>query len=106
MHRLDEVGGARLIAQHPAELPHGDRDHVLTHDGVGPDGGQQRVFGHELARLGHQAGEDRKGFRRQMDHLGTAPQAFVPEVELKRAKHEAQRLWHTSPFPRPPDHDS
>jgi hypothetical protein len=106
MHRLDKAGGARLIAQHPAQLPHGDCDHVLTHDGVGPDGGQQRVFGHELTCLGHQTGEDRKGFRRQMDHVGTAPQAFIPEVELKCAKHEALRLWHTSPFLRPPDHDS
>ena len=48
--------------------------------------------------------EDRKGFGGQRDHLGTAPQAFVAEVELKRAKHEALRLWHTSPFPRPPGH--
>jgi hypothetical protein len=90
----------RLIAQHAAELPHGDRDHVLTHNSVGPDRGQQRVFRHELARLGHQAGEDGKGFRGQTDDLGTAPQAFVPEVKLKRTKYEALRLWHTSPFPR------
>ena len=99
MHRLDKLRGTRLIAQHPAELPHGRREHVLTHHGVGPDRCQQRVFGHELARLGHQAGEDGKGFRGQTDHLGTAPQAFVPEVELKRAKHEALWRWHTSPFP-------
>ena len=72
----------------------------------GPDRCQQRVFGHEQARLGHQAGEDGKGFRGQMDHLVTAPQAFVPEVELKRSKHEALWRWHMSPFPRQPSHRS
>ena len=92
--------GVRLITQHTAELPHGHRDHVLTQGSPGPDGGQ-RLFSHELARLGHQAGEDGKGFRGQTDHRGTAPQAFVPEVELKRAKHKALRFWHMSPFPRP-----
>jgi hypothetical protein len=104
--RLDKLRGTRLIAQHPAELPHGRREHVLTHYGVGPDRCQQRVFGHESARLGHQAGEDGKGFRGQTDHLGTTPQAFVPEVELKRAKHETLWRWHMSPFPRPPSHCS
>jgi hypothetical protein len=85
VHSLNKLGGAPLIAQHAAELPHGHRDHVLTHDGVGPDRGQQRVFGYELARPGHQAGEDGKGFRGQTDHLVTAPQTFVTEVEPKRS---------------------
>src|SRR5262249_44640850 len=105
-HRLNHLGRPRLIAQHAAELPHGHGEHGLTDDGVGPDRGQQRVFGHELARPGHQADKDRKGFWGQMDHLRTAPQAFVPEVELKRAKHEALGLWHTSPLPRPPHRDT
>ena len=99
MHRLDKPGYPCLIAQHPAELPHGHREHVLTHHGVGPDRCQQRVFGHEPARLGHQVGKDGKGFRGQTDHRGTAPQAFIPEVELKRSKHEALWRWHPSPFP-------
>ena len=35
VHRLDKPGYPCLIAQHLAELPHGHREHVLTHHGVG-----------------------------------------------------------------------
>ena len=62
VHRLDKAWGMRLIAQHPAQRAHGDRDDRLTHHRLGPDGLEQCVFGHELARLRHQAAEDRKGF--------------------------------------------
>ena len=102
VHRLDKAGGARLIAQHPAQRAHGHREDGLTHHRVGPDRLEQRVFGHELARLRHQAAEDRKGFRGQRGHLVATPQPFVAQIEPERPEDETLRLLHTLPFPCQP----
>ena len=64
---------------------------------LGPDCLEQHVFGHELARLGHQAAEDRKGFWGQWDRLVATPQPFITPIEPERPKDETLRLLHSSP---------
>lgn len=99
MHRFDKAWGPRRITQHLAQRAHGHRDHRLTHRRLRPDRLEQRVFGHELARLRHQAAQDRKGFGGQWDRLVATPQPFVTPIKLERSKDETLRLLHRSPLP-------
>jgi len=92
MHRLDKPGHSRLIAQHLAQMPDGDLEHGLTYHGLRPDRLKQRSFGHELASLGHQTAEDRKGFRVQWDHLLAAPQPCLALVQAKGVEYPAVRF--------------
>src|SRR5439155_13006302 len=93
IHCLDKPWRPGLIAQYLAELPDGDLEHRITHHRLGPDCLKQRVFGHKLARLLHQAAEDCKGFRMQRDYLLVAPQPFVAPVQAKGIKHHTVRCW-------------
>ena len=54
--------------------------------GLGPDGVEEFVFGHQAVRVGHQVVQHVKGFGRQDHGLNAVPQAGIGWVEPKGAK--------------------
>jgi hypothetical protein len=62
-------------------MAHAGLQHALTYDGLGPDRRQDRLFGDHLIDMGHQIGQDGKGFRRQRDELVVTPETTRRGIE-------------------------
>src|SRR5262245_52696033 len=83
---LDELWRFRIISQGFAHLAHTHLQHRITDHGLGPDGVQQFLFGHQSAGLGHQTTQYSKSFWRQRNGVCIAPQTLVEEVKAKRTE--------------------
>jgi hypothetical protein len=78
--RGNEAGRLRRVVQRLAQRTNGDTYHGIAHSGLGPDGVEQFVFGHQAVRVRHQVVQHSEGFGRQDNSLGIAPQAGMVRV--------------------------
>src|SRR5262249_60087290 len=99
----EKGGGPGGPANPRAQLANAPGEDRLTARRAGPDRLEQGIFGHELARLRHQAAEHRKRFGGQRGSFGATPQPFVAQIEPERSKDETLRLLHTWSLPWQPD---
>jgi hypothetical protein len=70
-HRLDDL--LLDIAERAPDVTDAARDRVVCHHEPRPDGGDQLVLGHDVARVAHQEGERIEGQRSQFDVGARAP---------------------------------
>jgi hypothetical protein len=80
------------LSQRPAQFAYAGLEHPIAHRGLRPHGVQERLFGHQLAGVCHQIGQEIKSFRSEWHWLHGTPQAGIGQVEPKGSKVPLHRL--------------
>ena len=75
-----------IVVQRAADLADAHFQRAVSDEHTGPDGVEERLFGHQLASVRHQIHQDLKGFGSQGHWLLRAPQLRVGPIESKWSK--------------------
>ena len=99
-HGRNVPGPLGRLPQRLAQLAHTGLEDAITHRRLGPHRVQEGFFGHQLAGVCHQIGQQRQGFRPQRYGLVCLPQRRIGQIEPEGAKVPLHRLH--LPCHRPP----
>jgi hypothetical protein len=76
----------RRLSQCPAQLVYPGLQHPIAHRRLRPYSLQERLFGHQLAGVFHQRGQERQGFGTERHRLLSAPQPRLGQIESEGSK--------------------
>src|SRR5262249_2176082 len=99
MRRLDILGPARVIVEHPAQIPQARRYRFLLYHSLRPERLQQFILAHEAPRTLQEIAQHGEAFRPQTQHLCTLPEPFVLHVKAKRPEIQRMHVGHSRPLP-------
>jgi hypothetical protein len=93
-YRFDELRSLGIVFQRLAQLANAYGHCGLAHVRIRPHRVQQSVFGHELCGVLRKVAQHGKSLVRQVNHVLSAPQPLVGDVDPKRSEYQDFAVSH------------